>query len=119
MAAMNQVFTAVQESATSFCMDWPVFEADPSHESGDRGAVFVLDLSGSAISDAPLDAPGDQAADAALQQLGWRRCDGWTRDDFGRPAAQVIALAAPTLIPQQAAGGQLGSLAEEAALHLA
>ena len=33
MNQQNPVFTAVQEVATSFCLDWPVFEADESRES--------------------------------------------------------------------------------------
>ena len=118
MTSQNHVFTAVREFATSFCMDWPVVGTEPSSESGGQGALFVLDVSGLRIVDAPLTAPGDQAADAALHELGWRRCGGWTADDFGRPTAQVIAVGASTSIPRQAGRDGLGSLAEEATLHL-
>lgn len=118
----NPVFTAVQEDATSFCMDWPVFEADRSRETHFTGRVFVLDCGGSRICDTPLEAPSDQAADEALNRIGWARCGGWHRDTFGRQAAKVIAVGAA--IPLQSAwerssSGRIGSLAEEAALHLA
>ena len=122
MNQQNPVFTAVQEDATSFCMDWPVFEADESRESHFKGTVFVLDAAGSRICDAPLEAPSNRSADEALNRVGWTRCGAWHRDSFGRNAARVIAVGAssPTRPPWEgSAPTRIGSLAEEAALHLA
>ncbi len=118
----NSVFTAVQEDATSFCMDWPVFEADESRESQFKGTVFVLDSAGSRICDVPLEAPSNRSADEALNRVGWTRRGAWHRDSFGRHAARVIAVGALSPIgPQWERPGSagIGSLAEEAALHLA
>jgi hypothetical protein len=122
MNQQNPVFTAVQEDATSFCMDWPVFEADESRESHFKGTVFVLDATGSRICDAPLEAPSNRSADEALNRVGWTRCGAWHRDSFGRNAARVIAVgaASSTRPPWEgSASTGIGSLAEEAALHLA
>jgi len=122
MTQENPVFTAVQEDATSFCMDWPVFEADESRESHFKGTVFVLDAAGSRICDAPLEAPSNRSADEALNRVGWTRCGAWHRDSFGRNAARVIAVGASSSIRQPWEGSAptgIGSLAEEAALHLA
>ena len=55
MKQVDPVFMAVQEDATSFCMDWPVFETEGSGESHFNGTVFVLDCAGSRIVDTPLD----------------------------------------------------------------
>ena len=104
---MNQkdpAFTAVQEDATSFCMDWPVFESDLSRENQFKGTVFVLDSA------------------EALNRIGWTRCGAWHRDAFGRQIAKVIAVRANTglrLPVQRTSTERIGSLAEEAALHLA
>ena len=122
MNQQNPVFTAVQEDATSFCMDWPVFEADESRESHFKGTVFVLDAAGSRIVDAPLEAPSNRSADEALNRIGWTRCGAWHRDSFGRHAARVIAVRSSSSIRQPWESSQssgIGSLAEEAALHLA
>jgi hypothetical protein len=118
----TSVFTAVQEDATSFCMDWPVFEADPTRDVRVNRTVFVLDGSGSRIGDAPLDAPGDHAADQALDRIGWMRCGGWHRDAFGRQTAQVLSVGATSAVrlpSQRSSAARIGSLAEEASLHLA
>jgi len=117
----NRVFTAVQEDATSFCMDWPVFDADESHESHFKGTVFVLDASGSRVCDAPLEAPSNRSADEALNRVGWTRCDAWHRDSFGRHAAKVIAVGRSSVrAPWEGSSSvRIGSLAEEASLHLA
>lgn len=120
MSGENPVFTAVQEDATSFCMDWPVFEADESRENHFQGTVFVLDANGSRICDAPLEAPSNRSADEALNRIGWTRCGAWHRDSFGRHAAKVIAVASSVRPPwERSAPVRIGSLAEEAALHLA
>ena len=119
MTDRNPVFTAVQENATSFLMDWPVMEADESHF---EGTVFVLDETGSRISDTPLPAPGDRIADEALTRIGWSRVEGWHPDSFGRRTSRVAA-AVRTSSVRQVVGlpeqrSRLGSLAEEASLHL-
>jgi hypothetical protein len=54
MTDQSPVFTAVQEDATSFCMDWPVFQGNGSAERQFRGAVFVLDCGGIRVSDTPM-----------------------------------------------------------------
>jgi hypothetical protein len=118
----HPVFTAVQEDATSFCMDWPVFEADESRESHFKGTVFVLDAGGSRICDAPLEAPSNRSGDAALNRIGWTRCGAWHRDSFGRHAARVIAVGSSSSVRppwESSPSVRIGSLAEEAALHLA
>jgi hypothetical protein len=121
MKEENPVFTAVQEDATSFCMDWPVFEADESRENHFKGTVFVLDAGGSRICDAPLQAPSNRSADEALNRIGWTRCGAWHRDSFGRHAARVIAVGSSSSVrrPWDEPSVRIGSLAEEAALHLA
>jgi len=121
MNEQNPVFTAVQEDATSFCMDWPVFEADESRESQFKGTVFVLDAAGARICDAPLEAPSNRSADEALNRVGWTRCGAWHRDSFGRNAARVIAVGASSSNRpwERPAPARIVSLAEEAALHLA
>ena len=118
----DPVFTAVQEDATSFCMDWPVFESDLSRENQFKGTVFVLDNGGARIVDAPLESPRNHCADEALNRIGWTRCGAWHRDAFGRQVAKVtkIRANAGARFPAQRTSGQgIGSLAEEAALHLA
>ena len=101
-------------------MDWPVFEADESRESHFKGTVFVLDDSGSRICDAPLEAPSNRSADEALNRIGWTRCGAWHRDSFGRHAARVIAVGSSVRPPWDGTDSvRIGSLAEEAALHLA
>jgi hypothetical protein len=124
-ATMNQkdpVFTAVQEDATSFCMDWPVFESDLSRENQFKGTVFVLDSAGARIVDTPLESPHNHSADEALNRIGWTRCGAWHRDAFGRQIAKVIAIRTNSglrLPVQRTSTERIGSLAEEAALHLA
>ncbi len=110
-------FRAVQEDATSFCMDWPVFESKDSRESPFNGTVFVLDATGQKVSHSTWDAPSDQAADDALCHIGWTRTGPWEADGFGRHTAKVVATAArePIPLPVQ----RSAPLAEEAALHLA
>lgn len=118
----ERAYTAVQEDATSFCMDWPVFEADGPRESHFQGTVFVLDCHGSRVGDTPLQAPRNRSADEALNRIGWARCGAWHRDNFGRQAARVVAVGSPaTVLPRQGhkSARHLGSLAEEASLHLA
>lgn len=115
------VFTAVQEDATSFVMDWPVIEADRSREIRFKGTVFVLDGAGARIIDTPLAAPGDRTADEALSSIGWSRVEGWHLDSFGRRTSRVAAVEPPSsgrLPRQRSSATPLGSLAEEAAFHL-
>jgi hypothetical protein len=118
----HPVFTAVQEDATSFCMDWPVFGSDGTDDNQFHGTVFVLDYAEARICDAPLTTPSNRAADEALNRIGWTRCGAWHRDSFGRQSAKVIAVGASTSVSgpwERSTGPRLGSLAEEAALHLA
>lgn len=110
-------FRAVQENATSFCMDWPVFESKESHETHFDGTVFVLDATGNRVSHYSWDAPSDQAADDALCHIGWTRTGPWETDGFGRHSAMVVATAAREPIPLPAQ--RAAPLAEEAALHFA
>jgi len=119
------VFTAVQEDATSFCMDWPV-QVEGSADNSFNGMVFVLDCEGARVCDTRLLAPSNRSADESLNRIGWTRCGAWHRDTFGRLAARVIAVGAtrPTESPSIGPDGttsrrRIGSLAEEAALHLA
>jgi len=111
----SSCFTAVQDDPASFAMDWPVFD-QPSSDSSFSGRVFVLDRRGGRVADGSMIAPGDRAADDALRAAGWTRSGEWRPDDFGRPTARV---------ERRVAGDQgflptrpLGSLAEEASLHL-
>lgn len=108
-------FTAVQDNPASFAMDWPVFDP-PSSGSGFGGSVFVLDGTGDRVADASMGAPGDRAADDALRAAGWTRTAEWRPDDFGRPAARVRrrVVGDQGFLPSR----PLGSLAEEASLHL-
>ena len=110
-------FRAIQENATSFCMDWPVFESAGSGETHFNGTVFVLDATGNKVSHHDWSAPSDQAADDALLHIGWRRSGPWETDGFGRHSARVVAIAArePIPLPSQ----RTVPLAEEAALHFA
>ena len=110
-------FRAVQENATSFCMDWPVFESEQSRETHFNGTVFVLDATGNKVSHYTWDAPSDQAADEALHEIGWKRAGPWETDGFGRHSAMVVATAArePIPLPTQ----RMSVMAEEAALHFA
>ena len=110
-------FRAVQENATSFCMDWPVFESEESRQTHFNGTVFVLDATGKKVSHYDWSAPSDQAADEALGHIGWTRTSPWETDGFGRHSARVVAVAArePITLPAQ----RTVPLAEEAALHLA
>jgi hypothetical protein len=70
-----------------------------------------------------LPAASNRAADEALNRIGWTRCGAWHRDSFGRPAARVIAVGASAAADLADTGStspaRIGSLAEEAALHLA
>ncbi len=110
-------FRAVQENATSFCMDWPVFESEESGETQFNGTVFVLDATGNKVSHHDWSAPSDKAADDALCHIGWTRTGPWETDGFGRHSAKVVAIAAREPIPLPAQPTAL--LAEEAALHFA
>jgi len=121
MSEQQLVFTAVQEDATSFVMDWPVIEADETSEFQFKGTVFVLDGAGVLISDTPLAAPSDRTADDALNSIGWSRIDGWHPDAFGRRTSTVTAIvrSSTARLPQQrSAPSGIGSLAEEASMHL-
>ena len=109
-------FRAIQENATSFCMDWPVFES-AAGETHFNGTVFVLDATGNKVSHHDWSAPSDQAADDALLHIGWRRSGPWETDGFGRHSARVVAIAAREPIPLPAQ--RTAPLAEEAALHFA
>ena len=110
-------FRAVQENATAFCMDWPVFEFMEFGETHFNGTVFVLDATGNKVSHNDWSAPSDQAADEALGHIGWTRTGPWESDGFGRHSARVVAVAAREPIPLPAQ--RTVPLAEEAALHLA
>ena len=110
-------FRAIQENATSFCMDWPVFESMEFGETHFNGTVFVLDATGNKVSHFDWSAPSDQAADEALGHIGWTRTGPWETDGFGRHSARVVAVAAREPIPLPAQ--RTVPLAEEAALHLA
>lgn len=123
MTEESPAFTAIQEDATSFCMDWPVFQTNGSAERQFRGAVFVLDCGGSRVSDTPMRAPNDEAADEALRRIGWTRCGSWQRDGFGRHSASVMAV--PAAAPPRGdswdavRADRLGSLVDDTVLHLA
>jgi hypothetical protein len=57
-----------------------------------------------------------------LNRIGWTRCGAWHRDAFGRQVAKVIAVRANSgyrLPAQRTSTERIGSLAAEAALHLA
>ena len=110
-------FRAVQENATAFCMDWPVFESMEFGETHFNGTVFVLDATGNKVSHFDWSAPSDQAADEALGHIGWTRTGPWESDGFGRHSARVVAVAGREPIPLPAQ--RTVPLAEEAALHLA
>src|SRR5664279_4736591 len=69
----ERAYTAVQETPTSFCMDWPVFESEGTRDNHFQGTVFVLDCRGAAVGDAPLPAPRNRSADEALNRIGWVR----------------------------------------------
>ncbi|HEY5839983.1 MAG TPA: hypothetical protein VIU87_00655 [Mycobacterium sp.] len=122
MSEPGPVFTAVQEDATAFCMDWPV-QTESAVDSSFNGTVFVLDSQGCRVCDTRLPAASNRAADEALNRIGWTRCGAWHRDSFGRLAARVIAVGAAAATETARADGpsraRIGSLAEEAALHLA
>ena len=126
MSEAKPVFTAVQEDATSFCMDWPVL-TDSAGDNSFKGTVFVLAHDGSPVCDTRLQAPSNRSADEALNRIGWTRCGAWHRDDFGRLAARVIAVGAslsagepnPAASADRSSSIRIGSLVEEAALHLA
>lgn len=124
MSETGPVFTAVQEDATAFCMDWPVQTAG-SVDSSFNGTVFVLDRQGARVCDTRLPAACNRTADEALNRIGWTRCGAWHRDTFGRLAARVIAVGLTSGAESPASAGVstsqvwIGSLAEEAALHLA
>lgn len=115
------VFTAVQEDATSFCMDWPVFEPDGARAGQHAGQVFVLDGAGARMGDSPLTAVNNRSADEALNRIGWTRCGAWHLDGFGRRSASVIPVGAQTRgrRPLPTTPIRIGSLADEACLHLA
>jgi len=117
MSDTSLEFRAVQESATSFCMDWPVFESRESREIRFDGTVFVLDSEGVKVSHSSWDSPSDESADDALARIGWTRSGPWESDGFGRHTARVLAVAArePIPLPPQ----PTAPLAEEAALHFA
>ena len=70
MIDTNLEFRAVQESAASFCMDWPVFESWESREIRFDGTVFVLDSDGVKVSHSSWDSPSDESADDALVRIG-------------------------------------------------
>ena len=123
MTDQSPVFTAVQEDATSFCMDWPVFQGNGSSERQFRGAVFVLDCGGIRVSDTPMQAPNDDAADEALHEIGWVRCGNWQRDGFGRQSAPVMAVRVQAPAPRGDSWDdvrveRIGSLVDEAVFHL-
>ena len=87
MSDTSLEFRAVQESATSFCMDWPVFESRESREIRFDGTVFVLDSEGVKVSHSSWDSPSDESADDALARIGWTRSGPWESDGFGRRTA--------------------------------
>jgi hypothetical protein len=123
MTDIDSEFTAVQEDPNSFAMDWPVIESGES--DGAVGSVFILDRMGRTVSYTRLDAlistdrtaRSDDAADGALEQLGWARRGPWVPDGFGRHTARVVVIAAHEPIPEQSRSSL--SLAEEAAFHFA
>jgi hypothetical protein len=117
----GNVFIAVQEDATSFCMDWPVVQGDSGQRDGSRskGEIFVLDRGGVRVSDTPLTASSDDAADEALRRIGWVRCGAWQRDGFGRKSARVMAMSrSHSEQNRQHAAGRIDSLVDETVLHL-
>ncbi len=123
MIEEGPVFTAVQEDATSFCMDWPVVQGDGGHRDGAprQGEIFVLDCGGVRVSDTPLRASSDDAADEALRHIGWVRCGAWQRDGFGRKSATVMAFGAASNVErnrQNVGTERLGSLIDETVLYL-
>jgi hypothetical protein len=123
MTDIDSEFTAVQEDPNSFAMDWPVIESAES--GGAAGSVFILDRMGRTVSYSRLDVlispdratRSDDAADGALEELGWARRGPWVPDGFGRHTAAVVAIAAHEPIPAQSRSSL--SLAEEAAFHFA
>jgi len=88
MSDTSLEFRAVQESATSFYMDWPVFESWESREIRFDGTVFVLDSEGVKVSHSSWDSPSDESADDALARIGWTRSGPWESDGFGRHTAR-------------------------------
>src|SRR6478752_7600984 len=92
-ATMNQkdpVFTAVQEDATSFCMDWPVFENDLSRENQFKGTVFVLDSAGARIVDTPLESPHTHSAGRSRRSSRSEPTPGFGCPRSGRPASELV-----------------------------
>ena len=110
MSDTSLEFRAVQESATSFCMDWPVFEAWESREIRFDGTVFVLDSEGVKVSHSSWDSPSDESADDALVRIGWTRSGPWESDGFGRHTARVAATAATAAMPPGTAAPRPASL---------
>lgn len=80
-------------------MDWPVQQSVRSPGFRFDGTVFVLDQRGSRVSSAPWTRPNDEAADDALQRIGWTRTGPWIPDEFGRRTAEVMATAPREQIP--------------------
>lgn len=117
MTDADREFRAVQEDATAFCMDWPVFESWDSREIGFNGTVFVLDSSGVKVSHSSWDSPSDESSDEALASIGWTRSDPWEPDELGRHTARVVAMAPREPVPLPAQ--RTAPLAEEATLHFA
>jgi hypothetical protein len=125
MTEIDSEFTAVQEDPSSFAMDWPVIGSPEGSDEG--GSVFILDRMGRTVSFARLDVVipppdaasrrPDDAADGALEFIGWARRGPWVPDGFGRHTARVVAIAPHEPIPTQTRSSL--SLAEEAALHFA
>lgn len=123
MIEEGPVFTAVQEDATSFCMDWPVVQGDGGHRDGAprQGDIFVLDCGGVRVSDTPLRASSDDAADEALHRIGWVRRGAWRRDGFGRKSARVMGAGTASDAKRSrpdVGRERLGSLIDETVLHL-
>ncbi len=123
MIEEGPVYTAVQEDATSFCMDWPVVQGDPGQRDGTptQGEIFVLDRGGVRVSDTPLRVSSDAAADEALHRIGWVRCGAWQRDGFGRKSARVMAVGSASSAEENRRhirSGRLDSLVDETVLHL-
>lgn len=119
----GQIFTAIQEDATSFCMDWPVVQGDASHRDGTQGPgeIFILDCGGVRVNNTRLSASSDDAADDALNRIGWVRCGAWQRDGFGRKSARVMAVGHASSGEENREhlrAGRLDSLVDETVLHL-
>ncbi|MTD13584.1 hypothetical protein GIS00_06455 [Nakamurella sp. YIM 132087] len=93
----------MQQDAGAGAVDWTV-----SRDSSDffEGSVFVVAEDGQQLGSATCDAPGDDAADRALAELGWTRLGDWTPDEYGRPAAVVTRseVVVITLPPQSVPG---------------